>query len=93
MNSHLSCHLLWWFLRWMHPLLSQVKIILGNKRSLCWGNGCQKHYGYQQVKEIVILLFWLMMSGVFARLVGTETSKGEGLLLLLAKSKDDVLFS
>lgn len=79
-SSHLSCHLLWWFLRWIHPLLRQVKTILGNKHSLCWGNGCQKHYGHQQVKEVVFLLLWLVMTGVFGSLVGMETSKEKEVL-------------
>lgn len=37
-------------------------------------------HGHQQVKEIVILLLRLMMSGLFASLVGMETSKEEGIL-------------
>lgn len=46
----LELSVLWWFLRWTHPLLSQIKTALGNTHSPCWGNGWYRRYSHRQVK-------------------------------------------
>lgn len=50
MNSAWSCHVLWWFLGAIHPLLSQTGCS-GKRTWPCWGSGCWKRCGHQWVRD------------------------------------------